>query len=100
MAEVCVRAVGDGLEMWWRLTPRDVRIGDVVDLSDIHITPPSRVDLYNAAWHWTICHITMEGPGLLRIGFLPVLSGGGRTLGRGGQVDLRYHHTDRLRVKR
>lgn len=85
---------------WWRLSPRQLHPGDVVDLGqDVKYSNvgPIKHDRSNFGNNptslWTITHVTLEGPGRSRIGFLPVQ-------GHGGQIDLHFDHTDRLRVKR
>lgn len=88
---------------WWRLAPRQLHVDDVVDLGEgVKYTNDGRIKQdrsnfgNNPKSLWTITHITMEGPGRFRIGFLPVPGPGTY----GGQIDLVFDHETRLRVKR
>lgn len=95
-----------GPYQWFLLTPKDVHVDDVIDLGhDVtYYTQQGPIPNNSAQWRrtgvgqnqgtlWRITHVTLAGQGMYRIGFLP-------EKGWGGQIDLDFYWTDRLRVMR
>jgi hypothetical protein len=95
MVVVSVNSDG-GSYPWFLLTPNDVHVDDVVDLGaeTTYTTMKQPYGGQNSTSEWRVTHVTLEGQGYYRLGFLPEKGWWG------GQIDLHFHYTDRLRVMR